>query len=200
MGLHDIHWYKHGKCSRQPELVDLFYSWDYAEQEQAKTLCSECPVSVQCLAHAYKNGEEGIWGGMTAKEREDALVTSTIRATLLTVERRNMQREQSHLVGAFHEPLFDISFPQSHTLQALSTTAEESVQPLLDQLEFPPHRSPSESPSDPNQMLPVELYQVELESPQLQSSPSHPEMGGELSILGLSFDRIELEYISDLVA
>lgn len=200
MGLHDIHWYKHGRCSRQPELVDLFYSWDSDEQDAAKQLCSECPVKTQCLDHAYKNHEEGIWGGMTAKEREDALITSTIRATLLTVERKNTQREQLHPEYASHEPLFDISFPQIHTLQALSTVVEESTQRLLDLLEFPLHRSLSESPFDPNQKLPAEPYSVEFENPQLQNSQTNPEMDRGLSILDLSFDRIELGYTSDLVA
>ncbi|MBY3989593.1 WhiB family transcriptional regulator [Rhodococcus fascians] len=38
--------------------------------ENAKTICTHCPVPKQCLAHALAVGEPfGVWGGMTEKER-----------------------------------------------------------------------------------------------------------------------------------
>jgi WhiB family redox-sensing transcriptional regulator len=36
----------------------------------AKALCGQCPVVVECLSFALRTKEtEGIWGGMTPKER-----------------------------------------------------------------------------------------------------------------------------------
>jgi WhiB family redox-sensing transcriptional regulator len=36
---------------------------------EAKTYCNRCPVRVDCLEHAIKNEEVGVWGGMTTTER-----------------------------------------------------------------------------------------------------------------------------------
>jgi WhiB family redox-sensing transcriptional regulator len=36
----------------------------------AKSICAKCPVQVECLTFALKTKEtEGIWGGLTPKER-----------------------------------------------------------------------------------------------------------------------------------
>lgn len=41
-----------------------------AEQNQAKLVCSGCPVRIECLAEALDNQTEwGVWGGMTERER-----------------------------------------------------------------------------------------------------------------------------------
>jgi transcription factor WhiB len=200
MGLHDIHWFKHGMCSRQPWLHHLFFSWDEEEQEDAKEICSRCPVITQCLAHANANGEEGIWGGTTSREREEALVTSTFRGVLQVVELRNRQREQSHLQYAYHEPLFDIEFQQSRTLQALPMEVEELIALPSYQQAFPPPQLLSESPFYPNQMLQFEPYQVEFENPQPQTHPPHLEKDEAPLALDLSFFQNEPEYTSDLVA
>ena len=36
---------------------------------EAKSYCGVCPVVLQCLTHALKNDEFGIWGGTTMPER-----------------------------------------------------------------------------------------------------------------------------------
>lgn len=37
----------------------------------AKDLCNRCPVRTQCLEYSLANSEEnGIWGGLTTKERQ----------------------------------------------------------------------------------------------------------------------------------
>jgi WhiB family transcriptional regulator, redox-sensing transcriptional regulator len=37
---------------------------------RAKAVCESCPVRVQCLDHAVRNGERyGVWGGLTSDER-----------------------------------------------------------------------------------------------------------------------------------
>lgn len=45
-----------------------------AAQNEAKRLCSGCPVKTQCLAEALDNQVEwGVWGGMTERERRALL-------------------------------------------------------------------------------------------------------------------------------
>lgn len=45
-----------------------------AKQNQAKQLCSGCPVRTECLAEALDNEVEwGVWGGMTERERRALL-------------------------------------------------------------------------------------------------------------------------------
>ena len=36
---------------------------------EAKSYCIKCPVRLDCLEHALKNDEVGIWGGLTTTER-----------------------------------------------------------------------------------------------------------------------------------
>lgn len=52
--------------------VDVFYpsTEDDADADEAKVVCSECPVREACLEHALAHRErEGIWGGTTERER-----------------------------------------------------------------------------------------------------------------------------------
>jgi len=43
---------------------------------KVKRICSECPVSFECLNFAIENEEQyGIWGGLTAKERKSIIKT-----------------------------------------------------------------------------------------------------------------------------
>jgi WhiB family redox-sensing transcriptional regulator len=40
----------------------------------AKAVCAACPVRQECLAFAFRTGQvHGIWGGLTAEERQQAL-------------------------------------------------------------------------------------------------------------------------------
>lgn len=51
---------------------DIFYpaSEDESAAVEAKAICETCPVRQPCLEHALANRErEGIWGGMTERER-----------------------------------------------------------------------------------------------------------------------------------
>jgi WhiB family redox-sensing transcriptional regulator len=41
-----------------------------ARVERAKAVCARCPVEAECLAHALKAGEVGVWGGTTDEERQ----------------------------------------------------------------------------------------------------------------------------------
>lgn len=45
-----------------------------AAQQQAKQICTRCPVIAECLADALDNRTEfGVWGGMTERERRAML-------------------------------------------------------------------------------------------------------------------------------
>lgn len=45
-----------------------------AAQNRAKTVCSGCPVRLECLSDALDNAVEfGVWGGMTERERRALL-------------------------------------------------------------------------------------------------------------------------------
>lgn len=48
-------------CRRDP---DLWFAEKPAELEQAKILCADCPIRVECLAGALERAEPwGVWGG-----------------------------------------------------------------------------------------------------------------------------------------
>ncbi|MBK7721058.1 MAG: WhiB family transcriptional regulator [Austwickia sp.] len=45
-----------------------------AAQQQAKQICTRCPVIAECLADALDHRTEfGVWGGMTERERRAML-------------------------------------------------------------------------------------------------------------------------------
>jgi WhiB family redox-sensing transcriptional regulator len=40
------------------------------QMEEAKRICRDCPVQIQCLGWALENGAaDGVWGGTTPEER-----------------------------------------------------------------------------------------------------------------------------------
>lgn len=64
-------WTAYGLCGReQPDA--LFVSG--AAQRQARILCGDCPVRVECLVDALDHRVPfGVWGGMTERERRALL-------------------------------------------------------------------------------------------------------------------------------
>lgn len=65
-------WFMKGLCrDRDPD--ELFVEGQRA-QKQARTLCFECPVRIECLAEALDERINfGVWGGMTESERRALL-------------------------------------------------------------------------------------------------------------------------------
>lgn len=62
----DPAWRKLSACA---DHFDVFF--DGRKVAEAKSICSTCPVQGQCLEFALRNDErDGIWGGLTAKERK----------------------------------------------------------------------------------------------------------------------------------
>lgn len=56
---------------------DLFFSENVDEVEDAKTVCSDCPVRRECLSWALDNKEIwGVWGGRDENEIRTALSLS----------------------------------------------------------------------------------------------------------------------------
>ncbi|MCU1494038.1 MAG: putative WhiB family transcriptional regulator [Acidimicrobiaceae bacterium] len=53
---------------------DIFYPASDEEAEEAKAICVACPVQQVCLEHALAHRErDGVWGGLTERERRRAL-------------------------------------------------------------------------------------------------------------------------------
>lgn len=49
----------------------IFYPATDEEADEAKAVCAECPVQVECLEHAIGHREHnGVWGGATERERQ----------------------------------------------------------------------------------------------------------------------------------
>lgn len=69
-------WQDQGLCRKGRR--DLFFEEDRERgtrrsrrEAGAKRVCAVCPVKAACLEHALQAGEAyGIWGGLTAAERE----------------------------------------------------------------------------------------------------------------------------------
>lgn len=67
-------WADHGNCVGT---TDLFYNREdepravrRRKEEEAKRLCTTCPVIVECRQHAMSNRElYGVWGGLSEGER-----------------------------------------------------------------------------------------------------------------------------------
>ena len=48
----------------------IFYPASDEDAEEAKAICATCPVRQPCLEHALASRErEGVWGGLTERER-----------------------------------------------------------------------------------------------------------------------------------
>lgn len=64
---HRPEWQEEAKCKGQ---LDMFFNESNLKlTANAKAMCMQCPVKKQCLAHALKHGEAGVWGGTTSVER-----------------------------------------------------------------------------------------------------------------------------------
>lgn len=65
------HWTTAAACSDvSPD--ELFVAG--AAQREARNICEECPVRLQCLADALDaKYQHGVWGGMTERERRAIL-------------------------------------------------------------------------------------------------------------------------------
>lgn len=64
------HWREGAACHAVPEISFFPAPDDLGAVSLAKSLCNTCPVVDECLAFAIETRQpDGIWGGMTPKER-----------------------------------------------------------------------------------------------------------------------------------
>jgi WhiB family redox-sensing transcriptional regulator len=62
-------WRQKARCAGYD--TEVFFPEDTQPTLVAKSLCRRCPVKIDCLVHALQQGERyGIWGGLTAHERD----------------------------------------------------------------------------------------------------------------------------------
>ena len=73
--LESYEWQDQARCRTLP--VGSFFDAELARganrrqrEEAAKRVCRECPVLRQCRAHALAAEDYGVWGGLTAHERD----------------------------------------------------------------------------------------------------------------------------------
>ena len=61
-------WSSQARCKGiDPE---IFYPVSDDDADEAKSICTECPVRIACLEYAISSRErDGIWGGATERER-----------------------------------------------------------------------------------------------------------------------------------
>ena len=64
-------WAAQAACAGSETPDDFYPDQEQSNEAAALQLCAGCPVRVPCLHHALLTREQhGVWGGMTAKERE----------------------------------------------------------------------------------------------------------------------------------
>ena len=65
---HYIPWQERARCrDYDPE---VFFPEKGGSSREAKRICSECPVRIECLNYALRRDERyGVWGGMSERER-----------------------------------------------------------------------------------------------------------------------------------
>lgn len=63
----DMTWMKQASCANEER--DLWFPQVGGASRVARMICAGCPVKNECLDYALKHEEFGIWGGMSAEER-----------------------------------------------------------------------------------------------------------------------------------
>jgi WhiB family transcriptional regulator, redox-sensing transcriptional regulator len=70
---------------------EIFFDTDALVMAQARSMCSGCPVAVDCLTTALQNSSvDGIWGGYTEGQRRR--IRQEIRSIAPTFGRRHVER------------------------------------------------------------------------------------------------------------
>lgn len=62
-------WAEHAACVRWPNR-DLWLSDNRQDQHDAALICQTCPVIHQCAEYAIAGCVDGVWGGLTTRERK----------------------------------------------------------------------------------------------------------------------------------
>ena len=68
MFIEPVPWADEAKCLNADP--DVFFPEKGGSTREAKRICAECAVRVECLEYALEHDERfGIWGGMSERER-----------------------------------------------------------------------------------------------------------------------------------
>lgn len=68
MFIEPVPWATEAKCLNADP--DVFFPEKGGSTREAKRICAECTVRVECLEYALEHDERfGIWGGMSERER-----------------------------------------------------------------------------------------------------------------------------------
>ena len=68
MFIEPVPWADEAKCLNADP--DVFFPEKGGSTREAKRICAECTVRVECLEYALEHDERfGIWGGMSERER-----------------------------------------------------------------------------------------------------------------------------------
>ncbi len=70
----NVLWRQSARCRGVDPAIFYPVSEDESAAEAAKEICNACPVREVCLDHALARREkEGVWGGLTERERRRIL-------------------------------------------------------------------------------------------------------------------------------
>lgn len=68
IGVSGVEWMKRGACRGSDP--NIFFPVDEKGETEAKNICDDCTVRIDCLEYALVTGElHGVWGGATERER-----------------------------------------------------------------------------------------------------------------------------------
>lgn len=69
-GCSDKSWFNKGLCKDHDTNLFFAETGENLKTRKAKTICSGCPVRLECLVYALENKEPfGVWGGTTYRQR-----------------------------------------------------------------------------------------------------------------------------------
>ena len=64
-----MNWLSEALCAQVD--TEIFFPKQGQSSARAKSICSTCPVAVECLRYALDTRQqEGIWGGLSPRERQ----------------------------------------------------------------------------------------------------------------------------------
>jgi WhiB family redox-sensing transcriptional regulator len=72
----------------------LFFAESNSRIARAKQLCAGCPIQRMCLKWALENAEDGVYGGMTPRERKK----KRAGADIIDINDIRIMREQRDLI------------------------------------------------------------------------------------------------------
>lgn len=90
-------WYARAHCKGR-QTSDFYPDFTTTPvPEDIQRLCDTCPVQGECLTHALKKREPGIWGGTTEAQR-NAILSKNLRKFCLKCKSPNIHANKRFMV------------------------------------------------------------------------------------------------------